>query len=417
MAKQGKRNGRGRPEEKLSLLVGGKKLEKDDNEGLDGGGNYQIVNPLCLYLGKSYSDWTADWFNWFLSSDADKRNSGPVVFLRSRGLPNSITRANISDVPGQITIGTNTSIDSSSANIDEYMRIYINDPNIRIGSDRLQIFEDQAVFVPIIVAYAITSPNQLYQDWGRMQDFTGLTIDYGDDPPQTYQLTINNEEIAVPFGLESKGPDPIGFGSEPRGPGFEMKPFRITTPIFTAIVPETEYGRSIKDFLEDSPILPGIYPAQVDGYFVMLRFAPGTYWIHSWASAPRERNGPYFSELLYQVEVVRKRPNNVPHRGLITEGLSPKRNPGSYILPGSEDPKAILRPSRNERVFNRTLSKKKELGDLTEPEIRRFQKFFSSSLPSPTFFSSSLPSQTRKSRTRKRNVVQPEKAELEKRKV
>ncbi len=59
----------------------------------------------------------------------------------------------------------------------EYRAIYQNDLNIKIDGDTLQIFEDQAVFEPIIVIYDLSSPTQLYKDWGRMQDFTGLTID------------------------------------------------------------------------------------------------------------------------------------------------------------------------------------------------------------------------------------------------
>ena len=68
-----------------------------------------------------------------------------------------------------------------------------------------------------------------------------------------------------------------------------MAEFRINTPIFTAVVPDVQYGRSLKDFLEESPIDPGVYPAMVEGYFVILRFLKtGNYWIHSWAGAPRE---------------------------------------------------------------------------------------------------------------------------------
>lgn len=118
-----------------------------------------------------------------------------------------------------------------------------------------------------------------------MQDGTGLTIDYGDDPPSERQLTINTQSLKLP-------------------PRLEMYDFRIVTPIFTSVIPEAPYGTSIKDFLEDAPVQPGSYPAMVDGYFVMLKFEePGSYWIHSWASAPRERSGPYFSELLYQIEI------------------------------------------------------------------------------------------------------------------
>jgi hypothetical protein len=295
---------------------------------LDGEGKYRVVDPRRLYCGKGYSDWTSDWFNWFLSADADKRNSGPVVFLRSLGLPNRITGANISDVPGQVT-GSETLPDSLSAD-PNYSKIYVNDPNIRVGGDRLQIFQDQAVLVPIIIAYELASVP--YRDWGTLQDFTGLTIDYGDNPPDPRQLTINNKTINI-------NPKEI-----PPPEGLEMKDFRITTPIFTAVVPETEYGRSVKDFLEIR-IVPGSYPAIVEGYFVMLEFKPGIYWVHSWASGPREVGGPYFSELLYQIKVRKKRD---PH-GMITRG----------------------RPSRNARILKRTLDK---LTELTSPEVNRFKK-------------------------------------------
>jgi hypothetical protein len=82
----------------------------------------------------------------------------------------------------------------------------------------------------------------------------------------------------------------------------EMKRFRIMTPIFTAIVPEADYGRSVKDFLEES-FAPGTYPAIVEGYFILVELDPGDHLINSHASAPRERKGPYFAELLYQIYV------------------------------------------------------------------------------------------------------------------
>ena len=83
-----------------------------------------------------------------------------------------------------------------------------------------------------------------------------------------------------------------------------MDDFRILTPVFTSIVPDTEYGRSIKDFLEIK-VSPGIYPAMVEGYFVLLRFKAKaeTYMVHSFASGPRELTGVYFSDLYYEIQV------------------------------------------------------------------------------------------------------------------
>jgi hypothetical protein len=309
-----------------------------DNELIGGGQEegYHVVDPRRNYHGKPYSIWTTDWFNWHLSRDADSRNSGPVVFLRARGLPNRITGAGVSPVPG-VSPGADTSPDSHGANTDEYQAVYANDPNIRIGSDRLQIFQDQAVFVPIIVAYELSSPAEPYKDWGWMQDFTGLTIDYGDNPPGENQLTIDGDDITLGIG---------------------MGDFRIATPIFPAVVPDAPFGTSIKDFLEDSPIAPGSYPALVEGYFVMLKFDLGKerksrrYWVHSWASAPRERARPYFAELLYEIEV-RERPMG-NHKGLYPY----------------ED-----RPARNKHVFKRTLYEKNRIGDFDRDQIDRFKNY------------------------------------------
>jgi hypothetical protein len=360
MAKSIRQNRGKGPSGDEGLFIGGARLKVETEPPtargettkiFDGSGEYKVVDPRRLYFGKSYSDWVTDWFNWFLSADADRRNSGPVVFLRSRGLPNTITGANISDVPGS---GTDSFPDPHGADLN-YRTAYINDPNIRIGSDRLQIYEDQLVFVPVIIAYEFALIDS-HKDWGWMQDFTGLIIDYGDNPPENNQLTINNKEINL---------------------GLDMSNFRIITPIFTAVVPEAGYGRSIKDFLEDSPILPGSYPALVDGYFIMLQFQPGTYWVHSWASAPRERTGPYFSELLYQIEVCEK-PSRDPRKGLLTQCVRYKRDPRQGTL--AEIGESVRRPSRNEGVLNRTLHEKLKTGELTQPEINRFQKFFSSSL-------------------------------------
>lgn len=302
------------------------------------GCGYHIVDPRSIYRGKTYSIWITDWFNWHLSREADSRNSGPVVFMRAHGLPNRSTGAGLSVVPG-VSLGTDTLSDFQGENTDVYKATYINDPNIRVGSDRLQIFEDQAVFFPMISAYELSSPAHPYKDWGWMQDFTGLAIDYGDNPPDKEQLEINENPIQIgELGMEN---------------------FRFVTPVFPVVVPDAPYGTSIKDFLEDSPIAPGSYSALVEGYFVMLLFDPGEeegssqrYRVHSFASAPRESSRPYFAELLYEIEVRKRPPGN--HKGLY-----PFRD----------------RPARNKYVFNRTLYEKNRIGDFDVNQIDNFSHY------------------------------------------
>jgi len=291
----------------------------------DGKGSYWVEDPAFNYRGKSYSEWVTEWFNWFLSADADKRIFGPMVFLRSKGLPSISSGAYMPDVPGQPIGGEYPGAVSSDPG---YLgvRTYVNDANVKVGGDRLQIFENQAVLCPIIVGYELVPPSR---DWGTLHEFIGSLIDNGDNPPSENQLTINSKNVKLPAGRK-------------------MEDFRIATPIFTAIVPDVEFGRSVKDFLE-TPTPTGNYPAMVEGYFVILRFTEGHYWVHSWASGPRETAGPYFSELIYQIEVKK-----------------PKRGTGV---------RTAYRPARNERLLARILADKKKGEDLDDKQIRRLKKY------------------------------------------
>ena len=140
-----------------------------------------------------------------------------------------------------------------------------------------------------------------------------------------HQLTIDNEDIMFPDGIG-------------------MEDFRIVTPIFTAIIPDVEPGRSVKDFLE-IPAISGSYPVMVEGYFVMLKFEShdNSYWIHSWASAPREATGPYFSELIYEIQVFEKRKT----AGVITKE----------------------RPARNEALLIRILEEEQKKAKLVQGAV------------------------------------------------
>ena len=212
------------------------------------------------------------------------------------------------------------------------MGTYVNHANVMTGKNRLQIFENQAVLVPIITAYGVIDlnppNNSRIIDWGSAQDFVRSLIDNGDNPPGLNQLTINGENVILPKGRK-------------------MDDFKISTPLFPAVVPDVAYGRSIKDFLEEI-VAPGNYAAVVDGYFVLIRFTEGHYWVHSWASAGPEQEGvDYFSELLYQIEVVK-----------------PKASIGV---------RTAYRPARNEQLLAGIVEK---IGKkVPEEEVERFKKY------------------------------------------
>lgn len=234
---------------------------------------YRVLNPDLNYRGKSYGSWATDWFNYFISIDPDNHVHGPVVFLKSVPSPKFLRES----------IGNNNDINERSVFYSDpyYPRRYENIPNVRIGSDKLQISSDQVIFWPFIMSYELAA--KPYQEWGALQEYTGTVMDNGDDPVDTASITINNSEIFL-------------------GKKMEMSQFRIQTPVFTAIVPEAEYGRSLRDFLEDD-VQPGHYPAVVEGYFALMKFEPGNYILHSVAKAGRELRGSYVAEILVDLQV------------------------------------------------------------------------------------------------------------------
>jgi hypothetical protein len=311
---------------------------------MDFDSDYRILDPSSNFCGKSYSEWTSDWFNWFVSINADKRNSGPVVFLRSHGLPNTSIGAFVTNTLRGVNLDTSTALSSVSNTDSNYPTEYVNDPNIRVGGDRLQIFSEQAVFIPIITAHV--TKDAPYRDYGNLLDSAGLLIDNGDNPPDACQLTINTLDINL----------------EKCKHGITMSNFRICTPIFTGVIPDAPYGTSVKDFLEEGPIPPGDYPTLVDGYFVMIQFLPKkaseTYYVHSWASAGREVRGPYFSELLYEIQVNKRNSDDIKQ-----QNLGPTR--------GGPHGRITTRfPARNEAILDRVLSKKKEFGELNDLDVK-----------------------------------------------
>ncbi len=289
----------------------------------------RIVSPDSIFRGKTYSDLLSDWFNWLLTTDPEKHNTGPVVFLRSIDIPSAHVDANITE-PDK---APDLSISNAYTDDDDFPRKYPNTPNIMVGGDKLQIYTDQAVFAPIIVSYAEAS--KPYVDWGLMQELTGLIIDNGDNPPANDQLTIDGEPVVI----DSNNND-----------NENMTQFRVVSPIFTAVVPETDYGRSAKDFLETS-FPPGHYDVMVEGYFVLIKFGEGTYQLHSKATSGREKPGYYFSEYMYEIEV-------------------------------NDRQKRPLRPARNEALIRMKLYEKVKMGEVDTEKAKEMGRKVGVDVPS-----------------------------------
>jgi len=223
-----------------------------------------VIPPDSIYLGKTYGEWVADFVNWLFSVDADKHNNGQVVFLKGIS----------STVPPDYASGL--------------------EPNIMVGKDRLEIFDDQAIFFPCIMAYwSATDPGETEVS---LRERVKLDIDGGDNPPTNNQVTIDRQPIDA-----------------------EMGDHLIQSPQFTLFAPDSEYGKSLKDYVE-YPMPTGVFQSVASGYFFLVNLTEGLHIIHSYARGRTTEKGAYWVEFLYEVNVKNALERGQPSKsGLIPE--------------------------------------------------------------------------------------------------
>jgi hypothetical protein len=305
-------------------------LKKDRSRCLDSNKKYRVVPPNDLYKGKSYTDWISDWCNWLFSLHPDEHNDGPVVFLKQ----------------APPLGGEKTTSNPYFILDDEGHRIYRNDPNVMIGEKRLEISENQAILVPVLMSYwSATEPDE--DDVSLRNRVRNHTSD-GDDPPYRKQLTIDGDEIQ----LEE---------------GFTMSDYRIETPVFPLIIPESEYGTTYKDYVDTPFMESGTFPTISIGYFFLIEcLRAGDYIIHSYGRGSPTKHGPYFAELLYQLKVRNRKLGELPPQaGTIPENITQrlhkkiKRRKDELSEGELEDLIRIVKESRESQknaVFKRSVT-------------------------------------------------------------
>jgi hypothetical protein len=231
---------------------------------------YSVLNPNENYLGKSYGNWVAEWTNWFYSIDPDIHNEGPVVFIRNMPFPT----LNSKRLPYE--------------------------PMVMIGNDKLEIFEDQVILVPVVTANYVAT--ELWNSNNTDSFLRGIVRSHlfgGDFPPSNDQLTIDGKPIHV-----------------------DMNQYLIESPTFSIFLPNVEKGRSLKDYMEE-PLPSGIFHCVTSGYFLLIKLVVGKHVIHSYARGLKTDQGEFYSELLYQVDVSSRNESPKPPRiGVLPSKLS-----------------------------------------------------------------------------------------------
>jgi hypothetical protein len=312
--------------------------------------SYQIVQPDAIYRGKSYSQWIEDFSNWFFSPSPDTSNTGPVKFLRSYPSPQKIA-----------------SLNPSSQVQYEASAMYKNYPNVMVGRDKLEIYDDEAILFPAMLAiYFATVPSD---DPESMRAWIRNANNMSDDPPSRDQILIDEE--------------PIKLTDE------QIRTFRIETSLFTVRIPDVQYPDSLKFFVQNADELDnaGDYTAVTEGYFFLLKFnavrQTETHYIFSHAKGVPYNVGDYYATFVYQIDVIpnsfRSKPplnrEGVPAliKGYIEDELN-KKVEGGEINKDIEHVKIMemvdkVRGSQTAIAKNEAAAKFKAASEHEEPKI------------------------------------------------
>jgi hypothetical protein len=232
-----------------------------------------IVKSDKIYRGKTYSQWIPEWCNWFYMVDPDQYNNEPwndVKFLRSFPSPEKIAK-----------------LDPNQKIQYEGSAMYRNLPNVMIGSDRIVMYDDQAIFFPVMLGIWIANdPNNISDEYGMMERWVKEQNSHSDDPPMPYQFTINGKTI---------------INSE------DITSYKISSnATFSLRIPAADYGRSLNDFVFE-PSAPGWYQAYCQGYFFMVEgFKPQeeSYFVFSMARGAPYAAGEYYASFVYEIKVL-----------------------------------------------------------------------------------------------------------------
>jgi hypothetical protein len=249
---------------------------------------FRVVPVNSIFKGKTYSQWIADWTNWFFMQYPDQYNSEPwndVKFLTSFPSPDTIAQLG--------NPGERIRYEGSE---------FGNIPNIKTGENMLVMYDDQAIFFPVILAMWINSDEK---DYGYMERWVKNQNSVSDDPPPVHQFTLDNLPLL---------------------PSAEVVNHRImSNGLFQVRIPDAPYGTSLKDFVFE-PSQPGLYDAVCEGYFFMLKDLEARdepYRLMSFATgASYPELGEYHAAFVYEIRVLsRDLKPRPPQAGIFPENI------------------------------------------------------------------------------------------------
>ena len=228
---------------------------------------YVVIEPTAVFKNHNYAYWVEAWTRWFYQTNPDQNNNGDVVFCRS--------------MPFLPDAG------------------YNGDGVVMVGADSLDIFEDQAVLLPVITANYVADHGEPIQ-W--LYEMVRTHILGGDRHPLKIQVRIDRGALDDGTSVD------------------DLAAYEVETGVFLVDIPDSSYGQSLKDVVETPMQSSGLFPSVTRGYYVLVKFSEGEHDIQTYARGMPTSKGIYQTGMLYHIRVRHRYPPvpssqpNIPYK-------------------------------------------------------------------------------------------------------
>jgi hypothetical protein len=184
--------------------------------------SFTVFESFDIFRGRTFGEWTGDWWNWVVSEDPDYWQTGPVHFLS----------------PG-------------FARDDKGRTIPIS---LKFVNKKEIVFSDQAILLPVLNTMVDSKTFPYLDSEEKMR--REVRGDNDASPPlQNNSFTIDTESLIDDTGKN-------------------WSDLRVESPVFTLKVPDVPPGVSNKDRFDIPLVYPGNFDAVADGYWVFIKSLP-----------------------------------------------------------------------------------------------------------------------------------------------
>jgi hypothetical protein len=189
----------------------------------------ELLDPNQNYMGKSFSEWIAEYTNWLIQPNPDLNNNGEVVFLRGLDFHDLNEKT--------ATKGVGPAFQDI-------------EPVAMVGKDSIYIPVKKPILFPIVMAIGESIDTKLDDNNACRMNYVRSIFD---------GYSANSNQVKVD-------------GKNLMSDDSKMNNYHIESSEFTLNVPDVPYGSSLKDVIKMPLRTPGKRSCVVSGIFFMLKF-------------------------------------------------------------------------------------------------------------------------------------------------